>query len=76
MSTDEEEDTEFKVVINLEEQYSILPVHESNPPGWRDAGKAGSKRECLDYIVEVWTDVRPLSMRKKMDELLGKGKTN
>lgn len=76
MNRDEGEETEFKVVINLEEQYSILPVREQNPPGWRDVGKTGSKRECLDYIVEVWTDVRPLSMRKKMDELFGKSKTN
>lgn len=44
------------VVINLEEQYSFMPLHEGNPPGWRDAGKTGSKRECMDYIVEVWTE--------------------
>ena len=66
----------YRVVINLEEQYSILPVHEDNPDGWRDVGKAGTKEECLAYILEVWTDMRPLSMRKKMDRLLSKDKPN
>ncbi|MEA2999692.1 MAG: MbtH protein [Sphingomonadales bacterium] len=39
-----------------------------NPPGWRDAGKSGPKAECLAYIEEVWTDMRPLTLRKKMEE--------
>ncbi len=56
----------FKVVLNHEEQYSIWPSYRDNPPGWRDAGKSGSKEECLAYIKEVWTDMRPLSLRQKM----------
>ena len=60
-------DQEFKVVINHEEQYSIWPADRENPAGWRDAGKVGSKTECLAYIGEVWTDMRPLSLRKQMD---------
>jgi MbtH protein len=64
----------YRVVINREEQYSIVPIHEENPDGWKDAGKSGSKEECLAYIREVWTDMRPLSMRKKMDELLARQK--
>jgi MbtH protein len=59
----------YKVVVNHEEQYSIWPEHRSNPLGWRDAGKSGSKAECLEYIKEVWTDMRPLSLRKKMEAL-------
>ena len=55
-----------KVVVNDEEQYSIWFVDRANPPGWRDAGKEGTKEECLAYIVEVWTDMRPLSLRKAM----------
>jgi len=39
------------------------------PLGWRDAGKEGPKEECLAYIKEVWTDMRPLSLRKKMEEM-------
>ena len=62
-----EDTTIYKVVLNYEQQYSIWPVDRENPPGWRDAGKAGSKQECLAYIGEVWTDMRPLSLRKQMD---------
>lgn len=63
-----EDDTVYKVVINHEEQYSIWPADRENPLGWKDVGKEGSKQECLDYIEEVWTDMRPLSLRKKMEE--------
>ena len=60
--------TIYKVVINHEEQYSIWPVDRENPLGWNDAGKSGTKAECLAYIEEVWMDMRPLSLRKKMEE--------
>ncbi|HKV91260.1 MAG TPA: MbtH family NRPS accessory protein [Candidatus Angelobacter sp.] len=68
MSEDREDTSIYKVVLNHEEQYSIWPVHRDNPLGWSDAGKSGSKKECLAYINEVWTDMRPLSLRKKMQE--------
>ena len=72
MSSNEEEDlTIYKVVVNHEEQYSIWPADRLIPPGWNDAGKQGTKAECLEYIKEVWTDMRPLSLRKKMDESRG-----
>ena len=58
----------YKVVINHEEQYSIWPTDRENALGWQDAGKEGTKEECLAYIEEVWTDMRPLSLRKKMEE--------
>lgn len=67
--TDREDTTIYKVVVNHEEQYSIWPEHRENPLGWRDAGKTGQKAECLAYIKEVWTDMRPLSLRKKMEEM-------
>ena len=67
MSTNEEDTTIYKAVVNHEEQYSIWPAERENPLGWRDAGKTGLKAECLDYIKEVWTDMRPLSLRKKME---------
>lgn len=66
---DREDNTVYKVVVNHEEQYSISPAYKANPAGWRDAGKTGPKAECLAYINEVWTDMRPLSLRKKMEEL-------
>lgn len=69
MSRDERDDsTIYKVVMNHEEQYSIWPADRENPLGWRDAGKSGPKQVCLDYITEVWTDMRPLSLRKSMEE--------
>lgn len=69
MGQDEQEDTTvYKVVINQEEQYSIWPSYRENPLGWRDAGKTGLKNECLAYITEVWTDMRPLSLRTWMAE--------
>lgn len=61
------EPLQYKVVVNHEEQYSIWPVGRDNPPGWRDAGKSGSKEACLAYINKVWTDMRPLSLRKQME---------
>ena len=68
MNRDEREDTTiYKVVVNHEEQYSIWPADRANPPGWRDEGKVGKKAEVLSYIKAVWTDMRPLSLRKKMD---------
>lgn len=70
MAIDEEEDTTiYKVVVNHEEQYSIWPVDRENPLGWRDGGRSGPKAECLEFINEVWTDMRPLSLRKHMEEM-------
>ena len=68
---DPEDNTIYKVVVNHEEQYSIWPADRENPLGWNDVGKAGTKAECLAYIKEVWTDMRPLSLRKKMEEYWG-----
>ncbi len=68
MAWDEEDDTTtYNVVINHEEQYSIWPADRENALGWSGVGKTGTKQECLDYIEEVWTDMRPLSLRKKME---------
>ena len=54
----------YKVVVNDEEQYSIWPEGKANAPGWKDAGKSGTKEECLAHIRVVWTDMRPLSLRR------------
>lgn len=66
---DGEDATIYRVVVNQEEQYSIWPEYKENPPGWMNVGKVGPKAECLDYIKEVWTDLRPLSLRKRMEEM-------
>ena len=66
---DKEDNRTYKVVVNHEEQYSIWLAEKENPLGWKDVGKSGLKQECLEYIKEVWTDMRPLSLRKKMAEI-------
>ncbi len=66
---DEEDTRRYRVVINHEEQYSIWFADRELPLGWKAVGKEGPKKECLDYIEEVWTDMRPLSLRRKMQEI-------
>lgn len=56
----------FTTVINDEEQYSIWPAHLPLPAGWRTVGEGGTKEACLDYIEQVWTDMRPVSLRAAM----------
>jgi MbtH protein len=69
MPADEREDlTVYEVVVNHEEQYSIWPAHKELPLGWSKAGKQGLKAECLAFVEEVWTDMRPKSLREKMAE--------
>ncbi|MBL4672038.1 MAG: MbtH family NRPS accessory protein [Arenicella sp.] len=58
----------FRVVYNHEEQYSIWLVERELPLGWSEEGKTGSKEECLNHIEKIWTDMRPLSLRKFLAE--------
>jgi len=71
MNKDDTDNTKYKVVVNDDEQYSIWFQERPNPNGWRDTSTSGSRSECLDYIKEVWTDMRPLSLRKKMEKSAG-----
>ena len=64
---DADDDTIYKVAFNHDEQYSIRPPDRDNAPGWRDGGRTGTTAECLAFIKQVWVDMRPLSLRKKMD---------
>ena len=66
-SYDDEDSRVHTVVVNHEEQYSIWFAGREIPLGWREVGKSGTKTECLAYIEEVWTDMRPLSLRRQMD---------
>jgi MbtH protein len=61
-------DTRYVVVVNHEEQYSIWPEDRDIPLGWRAEGTAGTKEECLAHIEVVWTDMRPLSLRRALGE--------
>ena len=60
------DNSEFVVVVNHEEQYSIWPKQGNVPDGWRIEGVPGTKQQCLEYIGKVWTDMRPLSLRNWM----------
>lgn len=71
MRKEPEDDRIYKVVVNHEEQYSIWFADREPPAGWRELDKRGRKEECLSYIKEVWTDMRPLSLRKQMEEASG-----
>jgi MbtH protein len=64
---DREDTTTYTVVVNHEEQYSIWFADRELPLGWSEVGKQGQKSECLAYIKEVWTDMRPLSLRNQMN---------
>jgi MbtH protein len=61
------EEIMYKVVVNAEEQYSIWFADRETPMGWKDEGTTGTKEECLAHIKEIWTDMRPLSLRQQMD---------
>ncbi|GAA3414347.1 MbtH family protein [Streptosporangium vulgare] len=62
------ETAEYTVVLNHEEQYSIWWADRDIPEGWRSTGHSGTREECLAHIEEVWTDMRPLSLRRWMDD--------
>ena len=71
MQRDDEDRTIYQVVVNEEEQYSIWPVERPLPAGWSAAGKEGPKAACLAHIKEVWKDMRPRGVRRRMDTRQG-----
>jgi len=68
VKSEAEDKTIYRVVMNHEEQYSIWPERRELPHGWNTVGVSGPKAECLSYIESVWTDMRPLSLRKAMEQ--------
>jgi len=71
---EDEVEINYIVVANHEEQYSIWPDYKEIPKGWRSVGKSGPKGECMNYIKEVWVDMRPLSLRQAMEKSEGSAK--
>jgi MbtH protein len=71
MPEEQQDERTYKVVVNHEEQHSIWFVDSDPPAGWREVGVQGRKEECLAYIEKVWTDMRPLSVRRLMEEVEG-----
>jgi MbtH protein len=62
-----DDDARYQVLRNDEDQYSLWPADLDVPEGWSQAGKEGTKEECSAYVDEVWTDMRPRSLRERMD---------
>jgi MbtH protein len=61
----------FYVLVNDEDQYSLWPADQEPPSGWHRAGKEGTREECSAYVDEVWTDMRPRSLREQMEGAAG-----
>ncbi|ODN72174.1 MbtH family protein [Methylobrevis pamukkalensis] len=70
-AADETNEIEHDVVISDEGRYSIWPTWREIPAGWSATGFRGGRQACLDHIAEVWTDMRPLSLRRAMDAAAG-----
>jgi Uncharacterized protein conserved in bacteria len=68
MADERTDDRTYRVVLNDEEQYSIWWADRDLPPGWHADGTEGTREECLAHIGEVWTDMRPLSLRRRMEQ--------
>jgi MbtH protein len=68
MSSEDEDSRLYTVVVNQEEQYSIWLADSPVPAGWSEVGTKGTKVECLAHIGTVWTDMRPLSLRRWLAE--------
>ena len=63
-----DDNAKYEVLRNDEEQYSLWPAGQEVPSGWQKVGKEGTREECSEYVDQVWTDMRPLSLRRRMDE--------
>ncbi|MER5755684.1 MbtH family NRPS accessory protein [Streptomyces sp. NPDC002088] len=66
MHAEETDDRRYLVVLNDEEQYSIWWADRDLPAGWHQEGTEGTKAECLERIGQIWTDLRPASLRRRM----------
>jgi MbtH protein len=64
--SEEHDDRDYAVVKNDEEQHSVWPADRELPLGWKAVGFTGTRQACLDHVAEIWTDMRPLSLRRKM----------
>ncbi|MEW2050550.1 MbtH family protein [Streptomyces sp. NPDC051445] len=67
MATELTDDRTYRVVRNDEDQYSIWWAERDLPAGWTAEGTEGTREQCLSRIAEVWTDMRPRSLRERME---------
>jgi MbtH protein len=64
----ENQDADFRVLVNEERQYSLWPAFREVPPGWKSVMQ-GKRKECLEWIETNWTDMRPWSLVVAMDKV-------
>lgn len=55
-------DGAFMVLVNDEGQHSLWPEFALVPDGWTVVKQTAPRQECLDFIEENWTDIRPRSL--------------
>jgi uncharacterized protein YbdZ (MbtH family) len=69
MSTNpfDDESGTFLVLVNDEDQHSLWPAFADIPQGWRKVFGESGRAECLAYVEQHWTDMRPKSLREAMD---------
>lgn len=60
-------DGEFFVLVNEEEQYSLWPTFADVPAGWRVVRGPCTHGDCLAFVEENWTDLRPKSLVEAMN---------
>jgi MbtH protein len=58
----EDTDALYLVLVNDEGQYSLWPAGIAVPDGWVRAHDADSRSNCLEYVEEQWSDMRPNSL--------------
>lgn len=58
----------FYVLVNDEKQHSLWPVFAEVPQGWTVAFGADARQACLDYVETNWTDMRPASLVRAMEQ--------
>lgn len=71
----EDENGDYLVLVNDEGQYSLWPSFRDVPAGWTPVGPRGKRKECLDWVDQTWTDMRPLSLVRQMEAEAAKQKT-
>lgn len=62
----DDENGTFYVLINDEEQHSLWPAFADVPAGWRVAFGESTRADCLAYVEETWTDIRPKTLRESL----------
>ena len=62
----EDEEASYLVLVNGEGQHSLWPEFAEVPGGWTTVSGPGGRQECLDYINDSWTDMRPKSLIEAM----------